>query len=218
MVLNQSEHCRDEQVLEIRDLEELKLIQSCSMAPHYPDGLATPSEGVLFYADVSVKPSRIKRLELTSDLVSLDSGSIINLPQTNIAHNVCFAQYALKHVVVVTCGVPYSSHGGIFGYNVKTKKLEWQVEGKLAGMTESLKAQGITADDDGHLFASDDNNSCIQMFDIDGQYLGAVLKKGDHGLSDPHALTWCKGLSSLVVVHGRGARFISVIKVQTVNS
>ena len=163
-------------------------------------------------------PTKIRRLEWTPGHLRLDSGSTINLPQAKFAHNVCFAQHAGEQLVVVTCGVPTASHGGIFGYDAKTKKVKWQVEGELAGMTKSIKAQEVTTDGQGHLFVSDNHNKCIQMFDFNGNYLGGVLKKGDHGLRTPRALTWCKGLSSLVVVHGGAPVFISVIKVQTEKS
>ena len=204
--------------LQFLETKDLSVMQSFSVAPGQPDGLTTPSNGVLFYADLSATPSKIRRLEWTEDHSRLESGSFVSLPQANIAHNICFAQYAAEPLVVVTCGVPEAFPGGIFGYNAKTKKVKWQVEGELAGMTESLNAQGITTDGQGHLFVSDDNNRCIQMFDLDGKYLGAVLEEGDYDLSDPLALTWCRGLSSLVVVHGGAPVFISVIKVQTANS
>ena len=64
-------------------------------------------------------------------------------------------------------------------------------------MENEMEAWGVTADGCGHLYVSDWANECIQMFTIDGDYLGPVLKKGEQGLGTPGRILWfiifCRG-------------------------
>ena len=120
-----------------------------------------------------------------------------------------------KELLVVTCGHPELTNGGVQVYNLKTKQMEWSVEGRLPGMKKFLKAQGLTADDQGHLFVCDDNNKCVQMFNVvDGRYLGTLIKSGKQGLGGPIRIRWCSRISSFVIIHWKNGKcWISVCKV-----
>ena len=60
---------------------------------------------------------------------------------------------------------------------------------------------GVTTDGHDYLFVCDQYNWCIQMFHTAGVYMQPVLRCKEHGMSKPILIRWCKGLSSLVVVH-----------------
>ena len=103
---------------------------------------------------------------------------------------------------------------GITAYNMQTNTLEWMVRGKPGGMTNDLDAWGITTDGCGHLFVCDWANACVQMFNVDGDYLGPVLKEGEQSLGTPGRIRWCKSLSSFVLAHKKKECWeISLVKV-----
>ena len=71
-------------------------------------------------------------------------------------------------VVVTGCG------DEIFAYDARSGEWKWGVEGKLEGMSEELVAHGVATDGIGHLFVGDQHNKCIQIFSVDGRYMGAL--------------------------------------------
>ena len=100
----------------------------------------------------------------------------------------------------------------IFAYNT-TGKLLWSIQGAVSGK-EMIKCVSFTTDHKGHLFVCDTNNKCIHMFSTDGLFLGCLVDRGQHGITDPRHVRWCKNTSSLVVVHckNEGTWFTSILK------
>ena len=85
-------------------------------------------------------------------------------------------------------------------------------------MNKIVKAQGLTADENGRLFICDDNNKCVQMFNVaDGRYLGTLIENGKQGLGDPVRIVWCSRMSSLVVIHFKDGIFITVFLLEKRN-
>ena len=64
-----------------------------------------------------------------------------------------------------------------------------------------MRARGIAADEQGHLYVCDADNKCVQMFSLNGDYLGSVLRYGEQNLGIPNRICWCHKMSSLVVAH-----------------
>ena len=121
-------------------------------------------------------------------------------------------QWNNKDLLITTCYADY----GIYVYDISDGCLIWNVRGRIPGMKEPLKAYGVAPDGNGHLFACDRGNACIQMFSLaDGKYLGALLREGDQSLREPHWVRWCSTTSSLIVSHGADdQRYISVVKLR----
>ena len=62
-------------------------------------------------------------------------------------------------------------------------------------------AEALATDGSGHLFVGDRDNSCIQMFAVDGVYMGPLLSEKHQSMEQPLQLRWNKAKSSLVVAH-----------------
>ena len=75
-----------------------------------------------------------------------------------------------------------------------------------------IRPKGVTTDGQGHVFVTDENNKCIQIFSAGGKYVGVLLKEGQQGLGEPRRVRWNDATSSLVVAHKKDRNiFISVI-------
>ena len=83
-------------------------------------------------------------------------------------------------------------------------------------MKQRMDARGVTTDGRGHLFVADfqKGNSSIQMFSVDGQYLGCLMKDVEtHGF--PCRIHWCKKTASLLgAFFFKGKLHLKVISVQ----
>ena len=179
-----------------------------SVAPKIPCFLCPSPPNGLLYLDKSCEPNNIGWVTPTS------SGLLLTT-QTNFAYLMCLVTFEDKELLVITCGQPRLTKGGVQVYNLKTKQLEWRVEGRLTGMKKFLKAEGLTTNDQGHLFVCDDNNKCVQMLNVaDGRYLGTLIKNGEQGLGEPARIRWCSKISSFVIIHLKNDKWwISVYKV-----
>ena len=104
-----------------------------------------------------------------------------------------YVHYGNKDFVIIV-----SCDGSINAYDMQTNKLEWQVKGKLDGMTKDIRPWGITADGRGHLFLCDHANNCVQMFSLDRKYTGASLH-GKKALGKPWRICWSDSLSSFAL-------------------
>ena len=90
---------------------------------------------------------------------------------------------------------------GVRAYNVSTGEVEWSAMGKVAGMHQDMAAWGVAIDWRGHVFVSDITNMCVQVFSVDGVYIGAILKHGELGLGELLNICWFSNTSSLVLSH-----------------
>ena len=204
----------DDNVIEYRDTWKLDKVHSwMPVSPYQVGRLCTPSFGGLLFVDHSWKPNQIKWI---------NPGSMSNLVtprQPYPVYSITHTNFEDKDFVIITHGNPYAPRGGIYAYNTKTNNLEWSVEGRLPGMNKVIKAQGLTTDDQGHLFVCDENNKCVQMFNVaDGRYLGTVIKEGEQGLGQPCVITWCSRMSSLVVIHFEDGICVSLIQSMNLSS
>ena len=96
--------------------------------------------------------------------------------------------------------------GGICGSHKTSGKIRWRLKGRLPGMQNLMTARGIDTDGRGHLFVCDTANQCIQMFSLNGDYLGVLLRSGEQDLGTPFRIRWCRQTSSAVVLHHRNNR------------
>ena len=205
---------RDDNVIEYRYPCKLdKLYSWMPVSPYQVGRLCTPLFIGLLYIDHSWKPNPIKWI---------NPGSMSNLVtprQQYPAFYITHTNFEDKDFVIITYGNTYASRGGIYAYNTKTNNLEWSVEGRLPGLNKIIKAPGLSADENGHLFVYDDNNKCVQMFNVaDGRYLGTLIESEKQGLGDPVRIVWCSRMSSLVVIHLKNNfSFIAVFLVQRRN-
>ena len=91
---------------------------------------------------------------------------------------------------------------GITAINLESGKLEWSKSGFLPGMKLVIDSWGVAADGDhNRILVCDHNNSCVQMFSADGEYLGALLKEGEHGVGKAGWISWRMSSSSFIVAH-----------------
>ena len=105
--------------------------------------------------------------------------------------------------------------GRVFAYNMETGAEEWNLSSNVPESTTTMQACGIMTDGNDHLFVCDINNSCIQMFDLNGGYIGVLLSGGEQGLGNPHLAGWCDDSHSLIVAHVKNEKWhISVINVK----
>ena len=143
--------------------------------------------------DGSKKPFQVCRLDLSESKPKPASGKGIIHTQLDDMFDICFVQDGDKQLLVVA-----AFEAGLFAYNIKRRKLEWKVDGKVDGMEQVLDADGVTTDESGHLLVADSGNECIQMFSAsDGQYLG-FLMKGVEIIGDPIRVHWSTETSSVL--------------------
>ena len=92
----------------------------------------------------------------------------------------CCGQDGDKNLLITAHG-----HRGVSAYNANVDKLEWAVEGKVAGVKDSISPQGLTTDGRSHLFTCDKHNKCIRTFSLYGTYTGTFLGNGRPALCKP---------------------------------
>ena len=153
----------------------------------------TSSPTTLLYEDVSKYPLAVRWLDCNTSPPQPASGINVTHTQQIQVWDMCFVKHGDNELLITTRG----KGGGVYGYNTGTNKLEWIVKGQLYGMKKNICAEAITTDECGHLFVCDTKNVCIQMFSLDGTYLGCALQAGEQDLGGPWRIRWCKGTSSL---------------------
>ena len=174
------------------------------MAPIRPGCLATPVSSLVYqdqrdndliHNNVGLLHCKSKRLEVTDvkinphlkvpwDLVLYDMISCVTLTGDQL--------------IIKSFGSP-----GICAWHLFTGKIRWQVKGRLAGMRNWMTTRGIDTDGRGHLFVCDTANQCIQLFSLNGDYLGVLLRSGEQYLGTPFGIRWCCMTGSAIVLHHR---------------
>ena len=126
-------------------------------------------------------------------------------------YDLCSISQGNNQLVVSSLG-----YDGIHAYDASTGNIKWKVFERLPGMELVLRARGIAADDSGHLFVCDDENQCVQMLSLKGDYLCPVLRYGEQNLGIPNRICWCPKTSSFVIVHREknGRCFVDVFTKQ----
>ena len=183
---------REKEKIEFREVENLnKVKNSYSVVPHSPWEMCTSSSSpsILLYQDKSQEPYRV--LWLDCSMLPPQPAREIT---TSYLETYIWRMCCVNDVVVIS-----RCDDGIFAYNARTGELKWREEGELEGMSEELMACGVATDGRGHLFVGDMNNKCIQMFSLDGRYMGALAT--GTSLGEPWRVLWCENMSSLVILN-----------------
>ena len=105
----------------------------------------------------------------------------------------CFAKLGEKQFLVVT------SDEGLSAYDIHTGTKEWQINNQLSGLEKDAILSGVTSDEFGHFFACDENNNCLQIFTIEGVYVGAVFFGQNVGT--PRCALYCNKTKNIVIFH-----------------
>ena len=188
--------------------EYLGITCTYSSAPHKPGILCAGTKSTLLYVDESKKPRDVHWLDLSGLKPKPAAGKRVIHTQIFNIYDMCFVEDRDKQLLIVAGG-----DKGLFAYNTQNDKVEWKVGENLSGNAKHAKAMGVTTDGRGHLFVSDHNNHCIQVFSVsDGKYLGYLILDAEmfHSwprrdmilLYDydfrPHEILWCEEMSSLI--------------------
>ena len=174
-----------------------KSVYNCVVTPHHPGRLSSLSTTTpfLLYENQSLHMREVHWLDCsTSPPVVARNPSVTHAHQGQIL-DMCSAETNGSVVLITTRDVD----GGIYSYNAKTSKLLWTAVGKLPTMKKNLNIVAVTTDQKGHIFACDNGNRCIQMFAIDGTYLGAMTKCREISVQQSSLICWCKKSSFLVL-------------------
>ena len=181
--------------------------------------MCASSSDMLIIDDVSVCPVVVDRVNCSGQgLIYTEATIDIN----SFATSLCCVKDQNEELLIT----PYNKEGlfdgkyvsGICAYNMRTGKLQWNVNGNIPGVHKRMIPTDVTTDGHGHLFVCDTNNACLQMLSTDGHFLEAfdldVLKVKNKGVATPHHICWSSDLSSLVVVFENNKKhFIAVIRV-----
>ena len=185
--------------------------------------MCVASPTTLLYIDVTKDPCEIRYLDCAASQPQPETR--VTQTQQHFVRDMCYVQQQQqqqdgdKSLLVTT---HFSTvfdkriESGIRAYNTATQEMEWCITGKIGeARTEAeISPCGVATDGRGHLFICDPVNGCVQMFSTVGQYLGVLLKEGDHGLGKPRWLCWIQGISSLVLTHEKNKLcYIDVIHV-----
>ena len=135
-----------------------------------------------------------------SDITQTDQGAIFDI---------CCIQNETNQLLITALG-----YKGVNAYNTSKEGLEWEVKGKVPCMKRILNAARVATNGRDQVIVCDDYNDCIQIFTVDGHYMGTVSVDNDTFLGTPSRIDWCKNTSSLAVVHLKESQVgISKIKI-----
>ena len=148
--------------------------------------------------------------------IQLESENVPSLVEANSSYcsnrirDMCSVSNGSKQLRVIAM-----ISGKLRAYDETLDRLEWIAEAELPGMTRSLYVRSVTADNQGHIFAYDRANECVQKFSATGEYLGCLLREKEQGLKTMQLIRWSNHISSMVVGHtnSEGQCHISVVKV-----
>ena len=195
--------------IEFRDLYHFEAAYSHSTAPVQPASTYAVFCTTLAYLDSSSKPRRIQLLDCSkipvkaTGKIQTEENDVCSMTAVPIGGRLLLVTAGKTATLVIGGGSKPENVGNeIHAYDVNQGKLVWITKGKLPGMVKELCAGALTCDGQGHLFACDTNNSCVQMFSADdGRYRGCFLREGEQGLGKPKLIRWCPYSSSMLVVH-----------------
>ena len=114
----------------------------------------------------------------------------------------CFAKLGEKQFLVVT------SDKGLSAYDIHAGTKEWQINNQLTGLEKDAILSGVTSDELGHFFACDENNNCLQIFTIEGVYVGAVFFGNNVGT--PRCPLYCNKTKNIIIYHDSNGKSHSV--------
>ena len=138
-----------------------------------------------------------------------DNLHVVTQTRQRFTHDMCCTKIGEKTLLVTTSGFG----GTMQAYNAANNNVEWVVEGRLPGMRVAMKPHGVTTDGQGHLFVCDSASKSIQMFGVDSEYMGSVLREETQCFDQLSAIWWSMAASSLILVHRtKDACSISTIK------
>ena len=190
-------------------------VHSLHLAPFKPVRMYSPNPSVLLFQDWSTEGQDVKWLDVTNieEAPEYTCEKTIHtgkMPKDQAFFMCCVNNNSKKLLILVTRSKE------LYAFNVDEDKLEWEVKDKLSSSDQQFGAVGLTADERGHIFVCDSHSRCVQMFSVDGEYLGLVLKEGAHGMGTLTGLIqWFETTSSLIVTHTRDQqKYISVIKLE----
>ena len=197
---------RSRKEIEFRPVENLdRVLYTLSVDPDEPHVLcsemvmtssafriSSPLE--LLYHNVQEKPHTVRRVNCGTKPPTLQW-------HINIVHDgqgkvscMCIS----RDLLVITRG-----REGVFCCTRIDGNMMWKVSGKVPEMEWEIDACGVTADEQGHLFVCDKENSCVhELFAGDGKHLGVVVREGQEGVGKFYNAALHQDSASLVVVHG----------------
>ena len=174
-----------------------KIVQSYKVTPRVPTRLAVLPPSVLLYEDVSKVPHEVRWLDCSSSTIKPADELHVTTTRQRFTQDMCCTKIGGKTLLLTTSGFG----GTIQAYNASNNNVDWIVEGRLPGMRNAIKPHGITTDGQGHLFVCDSANKCIQMFSVDSEYMGGVMKEETQRFDQLSAIWWSVAASSLILVH-----------------
>ena len=186
--------------------------KTLSVAPFKPGRLCTSASSVLLHIDSRKSSEIVRWLDCSTyppnrfrvtHLTSPEGAAVVS------AQDVCYVAHAGKQILLTTHYME-----GVRAFNTATDSLEWTIKGRFAaGMKLPMNARGITADRNGRVFVCDVNNHCVEMFSLDGRFLGNVMKFP--AWQKPLRIRYSAASSTLYVCHVRKDRsLISALQVQ----
>ena len=96
--------------------------------------------------------------------------------------------------------------GKMMAVDIHSDRCQWQASEYIPNERYPLRAMGVTADGNGHLFVRDWNNECIHLYSFDGKFVKKLLEEGRHDLETIRRIRWCENNSSLIVVHSEDGK------------
>ena len=196
--------------IDFYDVNNFQFIKrSYPVAPFHPARLCTSAPSILLHVD-SRRPQRVRWLDCSTYPPQCFKVTHFSEGAENMSsQDMCFAAYQGKELLIIAHHV-----GSIQAYNAVTNSLEWTIKGRFAaGMEKPMNARGVAADKKGRIFVCDVNNHRVEMFSMNGGFLGNVMRfpVGEK----PLKIRYYDALSCLFVCHAKkGGTVISMVKIQ----
>ena len=196
---------RSRKEIEFRPVEDLdRVMYTFSVDPDEPHVLCSEmvitSVGFNISSPVEFLYHNVQKRPHTVRKVNCGTKPPTRKWQINISHDAqgeVSCMCTSRDLLVITRG-----REGVFCYTLRDNMM-WKVSGQLPDMESNIDARGVTADDRGHLFVCDRENSCVhELFAEDGKHLGVVVREGQEGVGKLYNAAFHQNSASLVVAHG----------------
>ena len=148
---------------------------------HKPGFLFSISPTTLLYQDLSCEEF-LFRLDCSKG--KPECKELIKLTKSRNIKDMCYTNDMLICL--------YEDCPGIYAQTLLGKPL-WSVESVATGrQMYNMTCISVTTDDKGHVFVCDSNHNCVRVFSTGGEYLGCLVKEGEHKIGSPQMIRWCK--------------------------
>ncbi len=187
----------DAKKIQFRSEQQLEtLLSSFTNVNHNKAGALCTVDDNLLYVDKSSDLCVLRWIKCQSEPEVLLDKKPIYSSQRNIMDTCLVESNGEK--ILVTADPLIGRGKQLSAYSFRQKKVLW---GTPTKDYVNMQPRRLCTDNKGHIFVTDQANSCVVVLSADGGYLTTILKMGDHGIGKPDWIRWDPSRECLVLTH-----------------